>query len=59
MGWYFQTPIEIMMSVAKLVKRLVIDQPLNESIVTSYYLLPPVNHNHLLLSELFFGQLQW
>ena len=32
------------MSVAQPIKPHVIDQLLNESIVMSYYLLPPVNH---------------
>ena len=44
-GWYLQTPTEIMMSVAKPMKAQVIDQSLNEFIVMSYYLIPPVN-NH-------------
>ena len=35
-------PTEIMMSIAQIV-----DQSLNEFIVMSYYLLPPVNHYKL------------
>ena len=44
---YFQTPTEIMMSLAQPIKADVIAQLLDESIVMSYYLLPPVNHHQL------------
>ena len=46
-GWYFQTPTGIVMSVAQPMKAHVIDQSLNESIVISYHLLPPANHHQL------------
>ena len=46
-GWYFQTPTEIVMSVDQPMKAHVIDQSLNESIVMSYYIIPPVNYHQL------------
>ena len=46
-GWYFQAPSEIAMSSGQPMKAHVIDQSLNESIVMSYYLIPPINHHQL------------
>ena len=50
-GWYFQTSAEIMLSAAKPMRAHVIDQSLNEFIMTSYYLLPL--DNHCKLADLF------
>ena len=44
-GWYFQTPTENMVSVDQPMKAQLIEQSLNEFIVMSYYLLPPLNHH--------------
>ena len=45
-----QTLTEIMIAAAKPMEAHIIDQSLNEFIVMSYYLLPPVNHQ---LTDLF------
>ena len=59
-GWYFQTPTEIMMSVAKNQWLAhVIDQSLNESIVMDYYLLPPTCQSSSTGRPIFLSQLQW
>ena len=47
-----EIPTEIMMSGAQPMKADVTDQSLKESIVMSFYLLPPVNHHKL--TDLFF-----
>ena len=44
---YFQTSTEIVMPTFLPMKARVIDQSLNESIVMSYYLLPPGNYHKL------------
>ena len=46
-GWYFQIPTENVMYFAQPIKAYVIDQSLNEFIVMSYYLIPPINHHQL------------
>ena len=46
-GWYFQTPTENVMYFAQPIKARVIGQSLNEFIVMSHYLIPPINRHQL------------